>query len=370
MTQKLYSKDTKGKLREWSIEIREGRYRTIHGVVDGKLQTTEWTQVEEKNLGRSNHRDLVEQAKFEAEALIKKQIEQGWKTSIEELNSTPKDFECMLAQKWEDRKDEVSYPIHCSPKLDGVRLNVSSTKLLSRNKKEFVSITHLNPLKDYCKKYNMILDGELYNHQFKSDFNSIISIVKKTKPTKDDLEKSKKLIQYWIYDAYFLDNPEMPFLQRYSKLLSIFKKEEFFSIFPFVKILSIQRIEEITELNRYYEKYLEQGYEGQMIRTDSPYEQKRSKTLLKRKEFQDEEFKILDVGEGNGNKSGMAGYFVLQNKDKSTFRSNIKGSQEWLAILLKERDSLIGKQATVQFFNYTPDGVPRFPYVISIRDFE
>lgn len=367
---KLYSRDTKGKIREWSIEIENGRYRTIHGVVGGKLQTTEWTQVKEKNIGRANHRDLLEQAKFEAEALIKKQTDQGWKSSIEELNSTSKDFDCMLAQKWEDRKDEVTYPLFSNPKLDGVRLNVTSTKLLSRNKKEFLSVSHLNGLKDYCKKYNMILDGELYNHQFKDDFNSIVSIVKKTKPTQEDLEKSKKFMQYWVYDVYFIDDPDMVFLQRHSKLLSIFKKENIFLSFPCVRILPLQRIESPVQLNDYYEKYLDQGYEGQIIRTDSPYDQKRSKYLLKRKEFQDEEFKILEVGEGNGNRSGMAGYMILKNKDKSTFRSNIKGSQEWLAILLKEKDSLIGKMATVQFFNYTPDGVPRFPYVTSIRDFE
>ena len=104
--------------------------------------------------------------------------------------------------------------------------------------------------------------------------------MKKTKPTKEDLEKSKKFMQYWVYDAYFLDEPDMPFYDRYSRLLTIFKKEKFFSTYPFVRILPIQKIENSAELNDHYEQYLAQGYEGQMIRTNSPYEQKRSKTLF------------------------------------------------------------------------------------------
>ena len=38
--------------------------------------------------------------------------------------------------------------------------------------------------------------------------------------------------------------------------------------------------------------------------------------------------------------------------------------------LLEQADELIGKEATVKYFNLTPDGVPRFPYVIAIRDYE
>lgn len=365
---KLYSYDTKSKLREWSVEVEEGRYRTIHGLVGGKLQTTKWTEVSETNVGRSNHRDLKAQAIFEADALVKKQIEQGWRTEPSLLDQ--KSFDCMLAQKWEDRMDEVSYPLYSSSKLDGIRLNITKDKLLSRNKKEFVSVPHLNPLKEYCKQFNMVLDGELYNHQFKDDFNAITSIVKKTKPTKEDLEKSAKVMQYWVYDAYFLDEPDMVFSERYNRIFSLFKKEKFFLSLPFVKILPITKIESLKELNKYYEQYLEQGYEGQMIRIDKKYEQKRSKYLLKRKEFQDSEYIIVDICEGNGNKSGMAGYMILQNTDGSTFKSNIKGDQEHLSSMLQAKRNLIGKFATVKYFNLTPDGVPRFPYVIAVRDFE
>jgi hypothetical protein len=91
---------------------------------------------------------------------------------------------------------------------------------------------------------------------------------------------------------------------------------------------------------------------------------------LKRKTFQDEEYRIISVEEGRGNKSGMAGYMHLEKKDGVQFRSNIKGTHEFLKNLFISRETIVGKWATCQFFNLTPDGIPRFPYVIKIRDGE
>ena len=60
----------------------------------------------------------------------------------------------------------------------------------------------------------------------------------------------------------------------------------------------------------------------------------------------------------------------FENEHGKGFHSNVKGSFEYLADLLDNADDLIGVEATVKFFNLTPDGVPRFPYVIAIRDYE
>jgi hypothetical protein len=88
---------------------------------------------------------------------------------------------------------------------------------------------------------------------------------------------------------------------------------------------------------------------------------------LKRKEFQDAEYRIIEICEGNGNKSGMAGYAILEREDGKTFRSNIKGNHDFLKGCLKDADSLKGTYATCTFFNLTPDGIPRFPYVTKLR---
>ena len=125
------------------------------------------------------------------------------------------------------------------------------------------------------------------------------------------------------------------------------------------------------ELDDLYAAYTEKGFEGQIVRLNTKYENKRSKNLLKRKDFHDREYIILDVIQGEGNKSGMAGAMVFENEKGIKFNSNIKGNREYLKELWNNKEKLVGKQATVKFFNLTPDNnIPRFPYVISIRDYE
>ena len=70
------------------------------------------------------------------------------------------------------------------------------------------------------RKNYYLLDGELYNHELKFDFNKIVSLVRKTKPEKEDLLESKNLIQYWIYDYPFYE--DLVFSERYKKLQSVF----------------------------------------------------------------------------------------------------------------------------------------------------
>lgn len=368
MIVKLYNKDLKNNIREWAIEWEEGRLRTSFGILGGKIQTTEWTQVGETNVGRANHRNLLEQAEFQADAQIKKQLEGGWKKSLEELETKEKVFGCMLAENFEDRKKNITFPVRVQPKLDGIRLNVDANSLLSRNRKEFKSVPHLEFLKDFCKTHNCVLDGELYNHNLKHDFNKITSLVKKTKPTEQDLKESSEVIQYWIYDVFFFDAPELTYEQRLSKyniLLFLIQKENpCIVLVPSLQALHFEGIDEI------YGRYLEDGYEGIMVRMDAPYEQKRGKSLLKRKEFFDAEYEIVEIREGNGNRAGTAGYAIMKNKDGSTFRSNIKGNREWVKQLLADAESVVGKMATIQYLNLTPDGVPRFPFLITIRDYE
>jgi DNA ligase-1 len=122
-------------------------------------------------------------------------------------------------------------------------------------------------------------------------------------------------------------------------------------------------------INEQHALYVEQGYEGQMIRTSgdkSLYESKRSKSLLKHKSFIDEEYIILDIVEGEGNKTDMVGSFVFKSKTGHIFNASPKYNWDECKELWKKRQELLGKSATVKYFNLTPDGVPRFPYVINI----
>ena len=93
---------------------------------------------------------------------------------------------------------------------------------------------------------------------------------------------------------------------------------------------------------------------------------------MKHKSFIDEEYTILDICEGEGNKSGQVGYCVFETSTGKRFKSSVKCTSSESVMILKGKDKLIGKTATVKYFNLTPSGVPRFPYVINLarEDYE
>lgn len=367
MTKKLptlYSRTSAGGVQQWTIEVDSDKYRTTYGLTDGKKQTTEWTICKPTNEGRSNERDATAQALFEAQAVWKKRTERGYYEDIADIDKPPF-IEPMLAQKYEDRKDEIVFPVYSQPKLDGIRCITTRLGMFSRNGKKIVSAPHIHAeLREFFVQHpDAILDGEMYCDKLANDFNKICSLVKKTKPNAADLEESAAKIEYHIYD---LVDTSLSFTERYNWVIANVPT----SVKSKVRLVSTALIRSQNDLDEYYAAYLTAGYEGQMVRIDECYEQKRSKYLLKRKEFQDAEYKILSIHEGEGNRSGMAGYAIMENRDGTTFRSNIKGSHEFLKELLQNKNSIANQMATVQYFNLTPDSVPRFPYVIAIRNYE
>jgi DNA ligase-1 len=354
----LFARTNTGAIQTWTIEVDGNKFRTHYGQIDGAIQITEWTVCEGKNTGKKNATSNEDQAVKEAKATWKKKKESGYFEKINDIDGVSF-TEPMLAKNYDDYKDELKYPIYSQPKLDGIRCVVKKDGMWSRNGKSIVSAPHvLVALKPFFDKFpNAILDGELYADKFANDFNAICSLVKKTKPTPEDLVESATNIQYWVYDWIV----SKTFSDRNSDITTYLTNNNV------VRRVPTHLVYTITHLNELYEKYVVEGYEGQMVRTDGPYENKRSKCLLKRKEFKDSEFKILDIIEGVGNKSGMAGHMVFKNHKDIEFHSNIKGDRNYLRELLTNKNKLIGKSATVKYFNLTPgDELPRFPYVVNI----
>jgi DNA ligase 1 len=356
----LYKRATNGKISEWSIETNANAYRTTSGYIDGQKTTSEWTYVKGKNVGRANETTAFQQAVKDAAALWQKKSDSGYFTSINEVDGDSF-FKPMLAKDWNDYKDEVKYPLYSQPKLDGIRCIVTKNGMFSRNGKKIVSAPHIRLELDHLFKQqpNLIFDGELYADKLANDFNKICSLVKKTKPTASDLNESEATIQYHVYD---LPSYKGIFTDRYAELASM-------DLPRCCVLVDTNQAENDDDVERFYEYYVSTGYEGQILRKDAKYENKRSKSLLKHKSFMDEEFIIKDVCEGEGNKAGMVGFMVFESNGVS-FKSNVKANWDESKEMWKNRKSLIGKQATIKFFNYTPDGIPRFPYVIGVRDYE
>jgi len=359
----LYKRDSKGKVRIWTMEVgfnndNEEGIRTISGLVDGQKVTSAWNLTEAKNVGRSNATTAKTQAEFEAQAEWTKNVDKDYFVDANDIDSYTA-FKPMLAHDF--TKTPVTSGI-TQPKLDGIRMVVNTRGLYSRSNKEIVAVPHIaEALADFIKDHPTVtLDGELYNHELKDNFQKITSLVRKTVNLgADELAESKELVQYHIYDMFDSANPNMTFMQRYNwiqKNVHLVNKKA-----VGIHLVASAICETTEEIDVMYGEYTTAGYEGQMVRQDTVYENKRSKGLLKRKEFITEEYQVVQVHEGQGNWAGYAKRLTLKMPDGTTFSSGIRGSQAKLKELLENPNI---DWATCRYFELSNDGVPRFPVTI------
>lgn len=355
----LYKRDSAGNVRIYRGEVAEegGNWftRTVTGLEDGKQVRSGWRIVEQKNVGRSNETSLEEQAFAEMTADAMKKLERGYFSDIKKVDTFDK-IKPMLASKYEDATLVWGLEtIFSQPKLDGIRCVARANGLWTRAGKELVSIPHINEeLKEFFENYpDAILDGELYNHDLRENFNKITSLVRKTKPTEADIVEAKGLVQYHVYDL--ISSPEV-FSDRMNFLRIALDV-------PSVEIVDTNKVETADELDDLYGAYLEDGFEGQMVRKDELYQQnKRSKYLIKRKEFLTDEYDVIRVEEGKGNWAGHIKRFVLQTENGQEFGAGVRGNQEVLSALFKSGET--PTWCTLRYFAPTPDGIPRFPVII------
>jgi DNA ligase-1 len=172
----------------------------------------------------------------------------------------------------------------------------------------------------------------------------------KRKPTEEDLTEIRKHLKYYLYDCI---DSEKGFYERHMFLRELLgevndRREDGtkYKVFGTINFVQTIKAESKEDLDKFYARWIEEGFEGQMVRVDMPYETKRSKYLLKRKEFEDAEFKVIGVEEGTGNRSGMAGKLICLLPDGRTFGAPVSGGVEVNIDLLKRKEEVIGQMAS------------------------
>ena len=273
----------------------------------------------------------------------------------------------MLAYPVSDKPIDYSKPTFIQPKLDGVRCVIqydnSQVKAYSRTGKEWKNIDHIlfNLKPWFILNPNVVLDGELYNHDYKDNFEKIISMVRKTKPTDEARAESAENVQFHCYDIV---DTTKTFKERNKFILQNVPRNHCIHHVDTTQIHSQEVAKDHHDIN------LSLGYEGSIIRTNDVYKCGRSWNLRKFKDFHDTEALIVDWVEGKGKRKGTIGKFMAMDKDKNLFGMPVMDKFKYLQDNFEEMKTWVGKFATFTYFERTKAGSYRHPLFKAIRDYE
>ena len=273
----------------------------------------------------------------------------------------------MLAHKYDEKRIDWSEPVYIQPKLDGVRCLFTKDGAYSRTGKKFMNLAHIElALISFFKQNpDVVLDGELYNHKLKNDFEKIISLVRKQKPTADDRLNAQHLVQFHVYD-YFDGVMYDSYKTRMQQLAcsDIYDAQ--------IKHVPTLLVDTYSYARQLHEEFLEDGYEGSIIRLNGLYKHGRSYDLMKFKDFSDAEATIVGYELGKGKRTGTLGKFLMMDDEGVQFGCPPgKGySYKDLANMLLNINDYVGQRATFTYFQRTQAGSYRHPLFKCIRNYE
>lgn len=228
----------------------------------------------------------------------------------------------MLAFKYQDRRDRIVYPCYVQAKLNGVRMLYRAGCCQSRDEHLWHD-SMLDPIRHALVDLDeaWILDGELYVHGWSLQQINAAASVNRISPS----PKTAR-VQYHIFDGFLADNLLMPFNERIDWL--------FRAVYPLtvgtiaLSLVTTQYVTSLSEADQHYRTFKNGGYEGMMYRDASaPYgfsmnctnKENRWGCLLKRKDWLDDEFVIVNVELGMGKYANVVGSLVLCTSDGIMF---------------------------------------------------
>ena len=272
----------------------------------------------------------------------------------------------MLAHKFDESRVDWNERVYMQPKLDGVRCLFTKDGAFSRTGKQFMNIAHIEKMLKHFfnERPDVILDGELYNHDLRNDFEKIISLVRKQKPTDEDRAETHKIIQYHVYD--YIDFPAITYKERLDNLTCS-------DIYCWsVQYVKTKRVATPAMSRVIHQENLDNGYEGSILRTDTPYKHGRSFGLMKFKDFHDAEANIVNYQEGKGKRTGTLGKFIMQDDDGNIFGCPPGKGYNYsdMKCMLENIHKYMGQRATFTYFERTKAGSYRHPLFKTLRNYE
>ena len=339
----LYKKDAKGKTIEWSIEKKNNHLLMTHGSKNGLKQE----KIEAVLEGKAN-RSIDEQLELRMNSRISSKKDAGYNEKLEDSGNGQLGFlRPMLARKYDPKKEIDWSDAHVQRKYNGHRClicNNGKTTAYSRNGKLITSIDHI--IKWISLKPGYTVDGELYIHG--ESLQKISSLVTQKYSQSPQLE-------YHIYDVIH----DKPFIHRSKIISEILSNHGPIVEAPTYKVFNSQ------DVNRFFRLFRSEGYEGAILRTGQyGYEcGRRSSNLLKVKEVHSKEFEVFDIIES---RDGLTVLWCTDGKIK--FKTLAPGTMEDKEYVFENQEEFIGRMITIEFAEYTKDGIPFHPIAVCWRE--
>lgn len=391
MIKTLWGLNKNGGFKVWTIEAKDGlngdAYLVInHGKEGGKQ--TEKGDYFGYGSGKQG-RNALEQAEFEAQARIKKQLDKNYREDKADLENL--DVLAMLAADYRKRGKSIEYPCFGSDKYDGVRALAKKRNgvvTIESRTSQVYDIPHIHAALSIHMQDGDIWDGEIYLHG--EVLQDITSAVGRT-DTQAKIDAAQRKYEKAVGDekialAYQeLEEARLIHEIRPKLEFHIFDvhSDEVFSerlkdldelagipvVSPCIQITQYVWVADEADMKVKHDDAVDRGYEGLMLRNfKGLYESgKRSTDLQKYKEFVDAEFEILDVVP---DKDEGSRFLVRNNLNDRTFTVTL-GSMAQRAEYLANKHLYIGKMITVRYQSrFKKTKLPQFPTGVVIRDYE
>lgn len=260
-----------------------------------------------------------------------------------------------------------------SKKLDGVKalFYYKDGEILtaSRGGEDYnASTTHLREdprlLAFFEANPTIILDGELFKRGKTLQQISGAARMEKNAYDCDWLE-------YWIYDCYVTDRPDLKAIERYVILLNQLSENFDIPLYESteddekewtIKILVHKSVEGWPSMMLEHDKYVSEGFEGACITDpEKPYKPgSRGNQLIKIKKYKSEDFKVMGYKLGLRGSEDMT--FTCELEDGRTFEAMPCGDRATKAEYVENfEEKYKGHKAECTFFNYSDDGIPTQP---------
>lgn len=341
----LYAQDARGQTRTWSIEKMPDGLLMLHGVLNGEQQE----KFEEINVGLAS-RSLDEQIESRFQSRINKKIDSGYCRSLQEATDKPRTNALgfqrpMLAQRF-DKIKQIDYnDLYYQHKYDGNRMLITNYNgeniAYTRQGKVIESIPEI--LSEIVIPLGMTLDGEIYCHG--ETLQTIVSWVKRRQ------EDSKRL-KFHAYDLI----AGMQYKDRLHVLSDLDLGDR-------AEVVPTHKYDGKSTIKELLLESISSGYEGLILRqNDFGYENKRSKSLIKVKQFFDDEFKIFGVHLSKDDIPVLDCYA----SNGLSFKATAPGSMLEKEAIYNDRENVIGKAVHLEYSQLTKDGIPFHPTSICI----